>query len=319
MKNKENFFSFANKLFWTLIIIIVVFSILRFNSGLFKTEDLAKEIIRNDSLSKIDWEDGIVENDSAAIKIDWDNIENDTITKKKDTINKEPKFKSSNWNWRDFNGKEHKISFYFPSNAIQLAEENRKKYTNYDPLYENDRLLLVDLIKKMKNEIKQSNLNYMEAIEYVCSSIQFIPYTLILNSTGIEYPPNSGRFLKCPCQTSFGFYINNCNSKIENGCCNDVNPFGVYSPFEFAYKKTGDCDTRALLAFTILKEMGFDVAVMVSEKKGHSVLGVYLPNMAGYSVGKNLNNKKYVLWELTNPDWRLGYPVEGNDWITALE
>jgi hypothetical protein len=58
---------------------------------------------------------------------------------------------------------------------------------------------------------------------------------------------------------------------------------------------------------------------MVSEKKGHSVLGVYLPNMAGYSVGKNLNNKKYVLWELTNPDWRLGYPVEGNDWITALE
>ena len=30
----------------------------------------------------------------------------------------------------------------------------------------------------------------------------------------------------------------------SNGCCNDVDPFGVYSPFEFAYKKTGDCDTK---------------------------------------------------------------------------
>lgn len=319
MENKGNYFSIANKLFWGLIILVFIFSILKFNPGIFKTEDLAKDIIRNDSLSKIDWEDDIVDIDSTKIKIDWDDIKEDSISIKNDTVVNTPKFKSSNWNWIDFNGKEHKIKFYFPSNALQLAEENRKKYSYYEPLYQNDKLLLVDLIKKMNNEIKESKLNYLGALEYVCSSIQYIPYTLILNSTGIEYPPNSGKFVKCPCQTSFGFYLNNCNSKIENGCCNNVDPYGVYSPFEFAYKKTGDCDTRALLAFTILKEMGYDVAVMVSEEKSHSVLGVYLPNKPGLSVGRNIYGKKYVLWELTSPNWRLGYTVEGNDWETALE
>ena len=53
MENKGNYFSKANKLFWGLIIIIIIFSILKFNPGIFKSEDLAKEIIRNDSLSKI--------------------------------------------------------------------------------------------------------------------------------------------------------------------------------------------------------------------------------------------------------------------------
>lgn len=319
MENKGNYFSIANKLFWGLIIFISIFSILKFNPGIFKTEDLAKDIIRNDSLSKIDWEDNIVDIDSSKIKIDWDEIEEDSISTNNDTIIKKPKFKTSNWNWVDFNGKTHNITFSFPENAIENATQNRKNSYYYEPLYEHDKSLLSDLINKMKLEIKHNNMDYFRVIEYVCSSIQYIPYTLILSSDGIEYPPNSKRFVKCPCQTSFGFYINNCNSKIENGCCNDVDPFGVYSPFEFAYKKTGDCDTRALLAFTILKEMGCDVAVMVSKEKSHSVLGVYLPNKTGLSIGKNIYGKKYVLWELTSPNWRLGYPVEGSDWVTALE
>ena len=326
MENKGNYFSIANKLFWGLIILIVILCILKFNPGIFKSEDLAKEIIRNDSLSKIDW-DKIKDNDSlkipidtARIPIDTISVPNDTISIPKDTIAKKKiEIETSEWNWRDFKGKMHTITFSFPKNSLAKAQQNRLQSYSYSPLYEHDKSLLSDLINKMKLEIKHDNLDYMGTLEYVCSSIQYIPYTLVLSSEGIEYPAKSGNFFKCPCQTPFGFYNNNCDYKPENGCCNDVNPFGVYSPFEFAFKKTGDCDTRALLAFTILKEMGFEVAVMVSRIRGHSVLGIYLPNSYDYSVGQSIYGKKYVLWELTNPNWRLGNVVKGNDWNANLE
>ncbi len=306
MENKNNYFSNASRLFWGIIIALIIFLTLKLNHSLFITKDLAKEIIVYDSISKIDW-------DNIDIIID-----STKLVKENDSFKKEPKLLYSDWNWIDFNGKEHKIRFNFPSNALVMAENNRKQFSDYSPLYNFDKILLKDLIDKMKNEIKQTNLSYFEGIEYVCSSIQYIPYTLVLNSNGIEYPPKSGQYLKCPCQTSFGFFKDNCRS-IGNGCCNNVDPFGVYSPFEFAYKKTGDCDTRALLAYTILKEMGYDVAVMISEAKWHSVLGIYMPNKVNLSSGRNDFGKRYILWELTNPHWRLGSPVEGNDWVTALE
>jgi hypothetical protein len=305
MKNKNNYFSNASKLFWGIIITLLFFLILKLNPSVFVSKDLAKEMIIYDSISKIDWDNSDIIIDSTK------------LVKKNDTVKKLEQL-SSNWNWVDFKGKEHKIRFNFPSDALILAENNRKQFSDYSPLYNFDKILLKDLIDKMKDEIKQEKLSYLEGIEYVCSSIQYIPYTLVLNSSGIEYPPKSGKYLKCPCQTSFGFFKDNCRS-IGNGCCNNVDPFGVYSPFEFAYKKTGDCDTRALLAYTILKEMGYDVAVMVSATKSHSVLGVHIPNKVNLPSGKNIFGKKYILWELTSREWRIGFPVEGNDWYTALE
>lgn len=333
MENKGNYFSRANKLFWGLIVVFIIFSILNLNPGIFNTEDLAKEMIRNDSLSKIDW-DKLKENDTVSIPtdtarfpIDSISFPNDTLNIPKDTLNipkdsiakKKIEIETSEWNWRDFNGKMHAITFSFPKNSLMRARQNRVKSYEYGPLYEHDKSLLGDLIRKMKLEIKRNKLGYQETIEYVCSSIQYIPYTLILSSEGIEYPPGSGKFVKCPCQTDFGFYNDNCDSKYQNGCCNDIDPFGVYSPFEFAYKKTGDCDTRALLAFTLLKEMGFKAAVMVSRSRTHSVLGIYLPNSSGCSVARSINGNKYVLWELTNPDWRPRDGVRGNDWNAYLE
>ena len=306
MKNKNNYFSVANKLFWGLLAFIVLLAIINFGSVLFSSEELAEDIIKIDSLSKIDWDREIVDTDS--LDTPDDSLANPT------------EYETAEWKWKDFEGKAHNINFKFPKGSLEKAALNRKNSYDYSPLYEHDHVLLEDLIKQMKVEIKKNNLDYLGALEYVCSSIQYIPYTLVLDSRGIEYPANSGIFIKCPCQTKFGYFINNCSpNNNENGCCNNVDPFGVYSPFEFVYNKTGDCDTRALLAFTILKDMGFDVAVMVSESKWHSVLGIYLPQTNNLSTGTNFLGKKYVLWELTNADWRLGMPVEGDDWIAELE
>ena len=286
---KRNFFDISNIVFWLLVGIIGFLFLPYFRNGVYKSDKLK----------------------------DW--------VKAFDTVQPKPKPKPDPikeyaykvWDWNDFNGKAKSIKFKYKIGSLASATNNRLASpifntlgAHYAQLYTHDKLILVDLIIQMKKYIKDNKLNYMKALEYVCSSIQDIPYTLILNKSN-----------GCPCKKSFGSFSANCKVQSDGrGCCDDVMPFGVYSPFEFVYKETGDCDTRAMLAFTILKEMGFDVAVMVSYSKSHSVLGVAnIIGGAGNSYGTNLYGKKYYLWELTSENWRFGYGVEGNDWKAALE
>jgi len=285
---KRNFFDISNIVFWLLVAIIGFLFLPYFKNGVYDNKKLEKWVKAFDTIQPFPIIDTLIE---------------------VDTSNNITKYAFKVWDWNDFNGKRHSIKFKYKIGSLESAENNRLANADYGPLYDHDKLILVDLIQQMKKYMKGNNLDYMNALEYVCSSIQDIPYTLILNETN-----------GCPCEQDFGSFSANCKVQSDGrGCCDDVMPFGVYSPFEFVYKETGDCDTRALLAFTILKEMGFDVAVMVSENMGHSVLGVANIGRAGDSFGTNLYGKKYYLWELTNNSWRFGYGVEGNDWKAALE
>ena len=286
---KRNFFDISNIVFWLLAGIIGFLFLPYFKNGVYDNKKLEEWVKAFDTIQPVPNIDTLIEVDTAK-----------NITK----------YAFKVWDWNDFNGKHHSIRFKYKVGSLESAENNRLANADYGPLYEHDKVILDDLIEQMKKYIKGNNLDYMNALEYVCSSIQDIPYTLILNEIN-----------GCPCEQPFGSFSANCKVQSDGrGCCDDVMPFGVYSPFEFVYKETGDCDTRALLAFTILKEMGFDVAVMVSGSKSHSVLGVAnIIGGAGNSYGTNLYGKKYYLWELTSENWRFGYGVEGNDWKAALE
>jgi hypothetical protein len=93
----------------------------------------------------------------------------------------------------------------------------------------------------------------------------------------------------------------------------------VYSPVEFAVQQTADCDTRSLFAYTILKRLGFDVAIMSSREEWHSVLGVSVPNVPGDGKRGNIGNaRNYFLWELTSYGHALGQYIDGSDWKIAL-
>jgi hypothetical protein len=285
---KRNFFDISNIVFWLLAAIIGFLFLPYFKNVAYKSDRLEEWVKAFDTIQPVPIIDTLIE---------------------VDTSNNITKYAFKVWDWNDFNGKHHSIKFKYKIGSLESAENNRLANADYGPLYEHDKLILDDLIQQMKKYIKGNNLDYMNALEYVCSSIQDIPYTLILNETN-----------GCPCEQDFGSFSANCKVQSDGrGCCDEVMPFGVYSPFEFVYKETGDCDTRALLAFTILKEMGFDVAVMVSDSESHSVLGVANIGGAGDSYGTNLFGKKYYLWELTNNSFRFGYGVDGNDWKTALE
>jgi hypothetical protein len=88
------------------------------------------------------------------------------------------------------------------------------------------------------------------------------------------------------------------------GCCNNIKPFGIFSPTEFIFKKTGDCDTKALIAYGLLKRMGYDAAVLVGDVAGggHAMLG--LANVKPIIPTKivNFRGRAYYPWEVTSFD-----------------
>ena len=258
MENKEKYFSIANRIFWVLIIIIIVFSILKFNPGIFKTEDLAKDIIRNDSLSKIDWEEKVIDVDSSSIDVD-------STVKKIEYLDKV-------WKWKDFNGTGYILNFRIKKNDYLFSKQQRINSGNYggelySEMYVNDNKLLDDMIKSYERIIQTKGLNYMESMQMIVTSIQSIPYVFV----SIE---------NCP-ESKFGLnFTADCKPHTDpSSCCSFVVPYAVYTPVEFAVQRTADCDTRSLFAYTILKKLGFDVAVMVNSTP--SVLGVSVPNIPG--------------------------------------
>jgi len=223
------------------------------------------------------------------------------------------------WRWQDFDAGLHKISFEVNEQALSSITDHRELMdlgTNpnsvYSHLYSKSLPSLNPIIEALKTEIKKSNFStdeaYIKSLEMVVSAVQFIPYTLILDNNG-----------RCPCEMPFGSFSGDCAVQ-ENGrgCCAGIMPFGVYAPAEFMFHKKGDCDTRSLFAYSILSQMGFDVAVMISIQQGHSVLGVHLKNKNFPAYGTAAGGKKYFLWELTARDCPLGRGVNGSDWESAL-
>lgn len=287
MSSGKRILDIGNLIFWIILLIIVLTLLPFFKEGFYSDKHLDRWLAQFDTLSP------------------RPEPYRDTIHNAQDTL-------ILHWN---FNGAWPYLVSTYPENSLDRAEANRLRGSAntgiYKLLYNHDKALLSDLINKMKADIKKRNLDYFGAVEYVCSAIQHIPYTLILNSNG-----------ECPCHQPFGDFSANCKVQADGrGCCANIEPFGVYSPIEFAKYKTGDCDTRSLLAFTLLKEMNFDVAVMVSRQKHHSVLGVVIPGRMNSNLSKGYNEfgKSYILWELTSRYWTLGDQVEGNDWEAELE
>lgn len=79
--------------------------------------------------------------------------------------------------------------------------------------------------------------------------------------------------------------------------------FGMLPPSIVVSDGSGDCDSKALLAVVILKQLGFDAVILLGSSLGHAALGVGLP-----VTGKKfaLSGKKYAFVEVTTPGWALG-------------
>ncbi len=112
------------------------------------------------------------------------------------------------------------------------------------------------------------------------------------------------------------------NPRHRNSCIAEIT-YGVLSPEQFTYFQKGDCDSKTIFGYFVLKhlkstfnidETQLDIKVLYSKLYRHTVLGIYILNTN--NVGNDFikfKGKKYYAWEVTGR-YPLGFlPSSIND------
>jgi len=95
----------------------------------------------------------------------------------------------------------------------------------------------------------------------------------------------------------------------------DEEPFGVLPPAVVVRQARGDCDSKALLAHMILRDLGIDSVLISSNAHHHTMLGVRIP-----ATGKSFTwrGARYAFLEITAERSPLGHIhpklLRPNDW-----
>lgn len=205
------------------------------------------------------------------------------------------------------------IFFESQKKSAELAKKGNPAsiVSYYNGLYSgmilNDKPKIQEIVKQFAKKSKDKNLNQLQTAEMVTTFVQEIPYCLVHDYTCQEVMDNSNSVFV----TSY--------HKDGKPCLPNI-PGGVQSPYEFLHNLKGDCDTRSLLAFAILKELNISASIWVSEAYGHSILGVGLPVAGG--VYKNIEGLNHYGVELTAKGFRIGMVGPDNknmtNWDIAL-
>ncbi len=150
---------------------------------------------------------------------------------------------------------------------------------------------LVDTLSALSSSLQ---FGPMETANMLVSFVQDIPYSYVLNKPCAEAENKS-----LPC--------------IEN------ETLGILSPYEFIHTLRGDCDTRAVLLYALMREMGMDPMIVTSDEYAHAMLALNIPAYGDYLEHRG---KKYYFWETTAQGWAIGMlpPSTGNInyWKIAL-
>lgn len=212
--------------------------------------------------------------------------------------------------WSDYDNRTYFGDFKFKYMDYIKSKENKEEiipfsekelYSSLKNFDSNKLDLIYSTLQKIKND---NNLNRNRFAEVVVSLIQSIPYSFNIpgNCNGDDLP---------------SAYKNDIISGVP--CISNVR-HDILTPLEFFYLQKGDCDSRTVLIYTILKRFGYDIVILNSELYGHSMIGVNIP---AYGKYKLINGKKYYFWETTNTGWSVGKlpPKNWNisKWYLALK
>lgn len=163
-------------------------------------------------------------------------------------------------------------------------------------------------IKKMYTQLKPTiegkSLNKRQKLDAIITSVQEIPYYLV----------HEGSCSQSARQSQFSRQYHQ-----KGEPCLASKKYGLALPSEFSANFKGDCDTRALFLYMFLKQMGYDVAILISEAYGHAILGVNIPGQGKYV---KYRGKRYLTLETTSKGWKIGQlPPNCSDtrkWRVAL-
>jgi hypothetical protein len=276
----NRYFDKANLVFWLLILLLVII----FYS-------FAKDIIFDNSKFLVEKE----RNQEIDLNIKKDSTSSSGKEKPEEEILRN--YKKIQWQWDDpYSSKKGKIAIEILEDDYQRAVKHRKSllgdYHNiYSKIIKNDLPILKKMAEEFEKQCRANQFDHTQSLKFVVGAIQSIPYTLVLNTSF---------FKKCPCTLNNNEYIDDCSARNDRkGCCNDINNYGLFTPVEFAVRKTGDCDTRTVFAYTILSQMGYDVTIF--NNNSHSILGVSSPSLMGtWNSIRGNNGKIYLAIELTS-------------------
>lgn len=169
----------------------------------------------------------------------------------------------------------HRNTFEFP----YVADDNHFWHCVYDSIYQYDKDFIIDACNSLAEIREEASLDRVEFADAIVTFVQDIDYVYVLwgdDCGNGEYP--------------------------SSGCVDRVQ-YGLYSPVEFLGGWIGDCDTRALLLYAILKHFGYEAAIAVSTEYQHAMLLLHGPAAGDHIVHKGI---KYFFWETTAKGWPLG-------------
>lgn len=245
----------------------------------------------------------------------------------------------NNLKWQDYRYGNYVISFPVPFGDIEKGKHNRlyeirpmalyPEEIDYSTLIKSGGVsFMTELSDQLETIAFINKYDYRRLADVIVSMVQNIPYTLI-------HQMSHESILKLAKEKHIDFLISYHNDPINNpyerelygGCKDSVEPAGVYSPSEFISTLKGDCDTRTLFLYTLMKKMGYDVAIL--NGPGHSMLGCNLMPENPASPYLENNSSRYYFWETTifynqngNTGPRLGDILDSkfnvNDWKIVL-
>jgi hypothetical protein len=282
---------FGSEFTWILFLLLLLSLIL--NGGYKLWEDWNIDKTRKNDYDqtrrvKEENENNTVKLDSVSQKRDFDDtttrVLNDRVVHRLLWNDYKEKLYTGDWIGyrKDYEKSKQNIESFQPNqngNNISYFNSIYKSALIHDEPYMNEIYKMYDSISKA------NNLDQTQFAEMVVTSIQEIPYVLVLeNSADVS-------------NSEYWKYKN-------QGLILDHIKFGVQTPIEFTYNLKGDCDTRSLLAFAILNHFKVKCAILLSNAYKHAMLGVVLP-----SRGANLNYKgeNVYFWETTAKGCEKGY------------
>ena len=209
--------------------------------------------------------------------------------------------------WRDFDDSQRSIRYSVSSsvanessdfrNTVNIEYDGRDKIfwkDLYSGLYNHDRVGLESIQDSILALANRVNIARADLIYSVLSFVQDIPYNYILSS-------------------------DSCSAHRDHPCI-PMQRYGILSPIEFLYSLAGDCDTRTVLLFTLLKKLGYDPIIVNSAQYRHSMLAVDVPTEGDYFEH---NGRKFYFWETTAMGWLPGMlPPDMNNtdyWTIILD
>ena len=199
--------------------------------------------------------------------------------------------------WRDYDSITYAITLSVTTTDLRISNEEHNSfepfsfYNSLTPIYnflENSDQVKLGRVYSAFDSIRDANaLNSTTFAKVIVSCIQSIPYYLVLDqSCNDNYSEDEFIYN----------YLQQCNSE----CCIGNTKYGVRSPVEFISDLKGDCDTRALIIYSVLKRFNYDVALLTSHHYKHAMIAVSFGNEVMDGLAININNRNFYLWETTS-------------------